>query len=603
MAHFSDQVYITIGGFTQNIIYYDLKLSQKMADHHHFSFVWQYTGKAVINPVDQAKAIRSYNGNEVIFTFKSLTGIKLMSKGIINKLTSIDLNGSAVNLQVSGISHTIVLDDRPKSRTYLERGMDDIVLDILSEGPTEFYQREAIRSTYMKEFGYMAQYNESNFNFLKRLASRYGQWFYFDGMRMQFGQTKASKIKLINGASMHNFKIEVNMTAQRISLGGYDYNNETNIRNASERTSAGSKDSFSSNVGYNQGTVTQPELSLGAYTNNAKSKEEIEEMVELQTAGNDANSVYYSGLSYFPLGLGQTFTVINQAVEHHLVCIEAIHHSEVHGNYTCEFKAIPADVAAPHYTDVHVFAKAETQPAKIKDNNDPEGLGRVRVEFFWGAGSKSSQWIRMIQPHSGLGKGFYFIPEIDEEVLIGFEGSNAQNPYVMGAHYNGQKSSGYYTPKNDIKAIHTRSGIKIILNDADGSLELQDPSGNKYFMDGNGNSTLDAPKNITLNAGENIILNASKDIVSNAGENISETAVDNKIINIGKNMHTNIGLDQNHFVAGDYNENIEGNLNSHTEKERQETGLEGIQNFSEKDVYKHAKNDIQNNSGENTTHN
>lgn len=109
MAHFSDQVHITIGDFTQNIIYYDLKLSQKMVDHHHFSFVWQYTGKAVINPVDQAQAMRKYIGDEVIFTFKSLTGIRLMSKGIITEVASIDRHGSAAGLHITGISHSKVI--------------------------------------------------------------------------------------------------------------------------------------------------------------------------------------------------------------------------------------------------------------------------------------------------------------------------------------------------------------------------------------------------------------------------------------------------------------------------------------------------------------
>jgi type VI secretion system secreted protein VgrG len=561
MSHFSEQVHITIEGFTQNIVYYDLKLSQKMADHHHFSFFWQYTGKAVIKPEDQAKAIRSFNGSEVIFTFKSLTGIKLMSKGIITKLISADLNGSAVNLHVSGISHSIVLDDRPKSRTYLERGMDHIVLDILSEGPTEFYQREAIRSTYMKEFNYMAQYNETNFNFLKRLSARYAQWFYFDGMRMQYGQTKASKIKLINGASLHSFKIEVNMAAHKISLGGYDYNNAVNIRNSAERTSSGSKDSFALNVGYNQGIVTQPEISLAMYTNNAQDKDEIEEMVTLQTAGSDANSVYYSGVSYFPLGLGQTFTIVNQTVEHHLVCIEVIHQSQVHGNYSCEFKAIPADVSAPHYTDVHAFAKAENQPAKIKDNNDPKGLGRVRVDFFWGEGTKSTQWIRMIQPHSGLGKGFYFIPEIGEEVLVGFEGGNAQNPYVLGANYNGKESSGYYSPKNDIKAIRTRSGIKIIFNDNERSLLIEDPSGNKYFMDGNENTFVTAPKNMTFDVGEDLTINVGKNMITQVGENQTtdigkdkETTVSNKISLQAQEYKQNIDENKTVDIGGDLKE-------------------------------------------------
>ncbi|WP_431241979.1 type VI secretion system Vgr family protein [Flavobacterium sp. P21] len=528
MAHFSDQVHITIGGFTQNIIYYDLKLSQKMADHHYFSFVWQYTGKAVIKPEDQARAMMKYNGSEVIFTFKSLTGIKLMSKGIITGLSSVDQNGSAVGLHVSGTSHSIVLEDTPKSRTYLERGMDDIVLDILYEGPTEFYQRDAIRSTYMKEFNYIAQYNETNFNFLKRLAQRYGQWFYFDGMRMQFGQTKSSKIKLINGASLHSFKIQINMTAHKISLAGYDYNNATNIKKSSYRTSEGSKDSFASNVGFNQGTVSQPDLSIGAYTNNAQNKDEIEEMVTLQTGGSNANSVYYSGISYFPIGLGQKFTIINQTAEHHLICIEVTHHSEVHGNYTCEFKAIPDDVSAPHYTDTTVFARAETQPAKIIDNNDPEELGRVRVEFYWASGSTKSQWIRMIQPHTGGGKGFYFIPEIGEEVLVGFEGGNTQCPYVMGAQYNGQAKSGYATEKNDLKVLQTRSGNRIISDDATGDVTIESPKGQTIaVIHGDGNIRFKAPKNIEFEAGEDIVMNAGRDVKVDAKENIQMEAGNN----------------------------------------------------------------------------
>lgn len=70
MSKFSEQVHISISSFTQNVIYYDLQLSQKMADHHHFSFLWQYTGKPIIEPEDQEKAFRNFIGSEVIFTFK-----------------------------------------------------------------------------------------------------------------------------------------------------------------------------------------------------------------------------------------------------------------------------------------------------------------------------------------------------------------------------------------------------------------------------------------------------------------------------------------------------------------------------------------------------
>lgn len=597
MAHFSEQVHITIGSFSQNVVYYDLELSQKMADHHHFSFVWQYTGKAIIKPADQAKALRSYLGDEVIFTFKSLTGIRLMSKGIITELSSVDLHGSPVGLHVRGVSHSIVIDDMKKSRTYKERGMDDIVLSILSEGPGEFYQRDSIKSTYLKEFNYLVQYNETSFEFLKRLATRYGQWFYFDGMRMQFGQTKNTKTKLINGASLHSFKIQANMASHKISLTSYDYNSASNVRNSAARTSSGSKDSFSSIVGYNQGTVTNADLSDGIYTVNANNKEEIDEMVTLQTAASDANSVYYSGISYFPIGLGQVFTIVNQTVEHELIAVEVTHHSQVHGNYSCEFKAIPADVAAPNYTNVHVFAKAESQPAQVIDNNDPQGLGRLKVEFYGANGSAVTEWIRMVQPYTGAGKGFYFIPEIGEEVLVGFEGNNVQNPYVLGSQYNGQDNSPYADSENNIKAIHTRSGLIIKFTEED-SIIISDVGGNEIKLDSrSGNIDITSTKTINMNA-ENINFNASQNISVSAGMNLTESAGADKTSIVGLMLNTSVGGDHMLNVTGNFMENIEGNLESHTAKERQEVAVKGIDTSSEGGINKHSKKEMQNNSAE-----
>ncbi|OXA91645.1 type VI secretion system Vgr family protein [Flavobacterium hercynium] len=600
MSHFSEQVHISVGSFTQNVVYYDLKVSQKMGDHHHFSFVWQYTGKAIINPADQAKALRSYLGDEVIFTFKSLTGIKLMSKGIITELTSIDLHGGPAGLHVSGVSHSIVLDDMKRSRTFKERNMDDIVVSLFSEGPGEFYQRDSIKSTYRKEFKNLVQYNETNFEFINRLSQRYAQWFYFDGMRMQFGQTKQSKVKLINGASLHGFTIQTNMTSHKISLTGFDYNNASNLRNSSAKTATGSKDSFATVINYNQGTVTNPDLNNGVYTVNANSKEDIEEMVTMQTAGSDANSVYYSGISYFPIGVGQVFTIQNQTVEHELIAIEVVHHSQVHGNYSCEFKAIPADVSAPHYTNVHVFAKAESQPAKVKENNDPEGLGRIKVEFYGASGTAVTEWIRMVQPYSGSGKGFYFIPEIGEEVLIGFEGNNIQNPYVIGTQYNGNDKSPYSDSKNNIKAIHTRSGL-IIKFTEDESIVISDVGGNEIKLDSvGGNLDITSLKAINLNA-ETINLNASQNISISAGVNISESAGGDKTTIVGMMLNTNVGGDHMLNVVGNFMENIEGNLESHTGKERQETSAKEYVMHSAEDNFSLKSNkELQQHSGEKT---
>jgi type VI secretion system secreted protein VgrG len=596
MSRFSQQVHIDISGFSSSVIYYDLKLEQKMADHHHFWFVWQYTNTAVIEPSAQAQAIRDYLGRDVIFTFKSLTGIQLMAKGVINSLESIDLHGSPAGLHVTGISHTIFLDDMKRSRTFMEQDLETIVKTILAEGPGDFYNREAIVPTYEPNLAYMPQYNETNFDFLKRLAQRYGQWFYSDGMRMQFGQTKPSKVKLINGASLHHFKIQTKLLSHKESLGGYDYSSASNIKNASAKTSNGSGDGFATAVGYRQGAVAQPDLEVGAYTAQASDSSSLEEMVKLQTNGKDANSIFYSGVSYLPLGIGQKFTIQNKTVDHELLVIEVTHNSEVHGNYNCEFKAIPADVTAAHYTDVHAYAKAETQPAKVIDNNDPDGLGRVQVSFFWAGGNIKSDWIRLIQPHSGAGKGFYFIPEIGEEVLVGFKGGNAERPYVMGTNYNGSESSGYSSSGNDQKVIHTRSGTKMIFNDAEGSVFIEDPSGNTWKMDGQGNIEVNAPKNFTVNAGENVSITAGKNVTLSAGGNISEDA-GNDIINTARANINQIASADYMLMAKNITKIASDNYSADA-KDIIRNASGKIEAISMEDHIQNSKGTIQNLSGE-----
>jgi type VI secretion system secreted protein VgrG len=601
VSNFAKQVHLDISGFAHNVVYYDLKLEQKMADHHHFSFVWQYTATPVIEPSAQAQAISDYQGNEVIFTFTGLNGVKLMAKGVINTLTSIDLHGCPAGLHVTGISHTIFLDDMKRSRTFMEQDLETIVKKVLAEGPTDFFNREAIIPTYDPNLDYMPQYNETNFKFLKRLAKRYGQWFYSDGMRMQFGQLKPSKIKLINGGSLHHFKIETSIFSHKESLGGYDYNSASQIKNSSLKTTTGSGDRFATIVGYRQGAVRQPDLEVGAYTAQAPDSSTLAEMVKLQANGKDAKSVIYSGLSYLPLGIGQKFTIENKTVEHNLVVIEVTHNSEVHGNYSCNFKAIPSDVGAPHYTNVHAYAKSKSQPAKVIDNNDPEGMGRVKVEFNWAGGNMKSDWMRKLQPYAGEGRGFYMTPEIGDEVLVGFEGDSAERPYVIGSHYNGKNKSGYDTAKNDMKVIHTRSGNRIISNDDTGDITIESQKGKTIaVVHGDGNIRFKAPKNIEFEAGEDIVFNAGKDIRTTAVMNIVESAGVDKTTSVGMIHQLSVGANYMVNVVGKMIEYVKGNIESHVDEDRQETGIKGVDTNGEGAINNHSQKEVQNNSSEKT---
>src|SRR5690606_9537995 len=133
------------------------------------------------------------------------------------------------------------------------------------------------------------------------------------------------------------------------------------------------------------------------------------------------------------------------------------------------------------------------------------------VKFHW---NYESPWIRMVQPHGGGNKGFYFIPEKGEEVLVAFEGGNAEKPYITGTMYNGRQKSGYATANNDLKVIHTRSGHIIKLDDTNGaeSITVTDKNKNTIFIDtANNNIDITANETMTLNS-KNMLINVQEDL-------------------------------------------------------------------------------------------
>jgi uncharacterized protein involved in type VI secretion and phage assembly len=75
-------------------------------------------------------------------------------------------------------------------------------------------------------------------------------------------------------------------------------------------------------------------------------------------------------------------------------------------------------------------------PAIVADNNDTQNLGRVKVMFPWLAGDYVSDWARVAQLGAGQKGGAVFVPEKDDEVLVGFEFGDPRRPYVIAGMYN-----------------------------------------------------------------------------------------------------------------------------------------------------------------------
>lgn len=154
----------------------------------------------------------------------------------------------------------------------------------------------------------------------------------------------------------------------------------------------------------------------------------------------------------------------------------------------------------------------------VTNNSDPGGLGRVKVKFPWLSATDESFWARVAAPMAGHDRGTYFLPEVDDEVLVVFEHGDVRFPYVIGSLWNGRDKAPADNGdgKNNLRVIKSRSGHLIKLNDTSGkeTMEIVDASGkNSIVIDTAQNTiTITADKDMVLAAPNGVLTLAAKQI-------------------------------------------------------------------------------------------
>lgn len=128
-------------------------------------------------------------------------------------------------------------------------------------------------------------------------------------------------------------------------------------------------------------------------------------------------------------------------------------------------------------------------PAIVTNNQDSEGLGRVKVRYPWLSENNESDWAKVMTFMAGGSRGGYFLPEVGDEVLVAFEQGDINYPYVIGAVWNMQDSPPETNSdgNNNIRKITSRSGHEILFNDdAQGQsekIEILTNAGHRVALD------------------------------------------------------------------------------------------------------------------------
>jgi uncharacterized protein involved in type VI secretion and phage assembly len=160
----------------------------------------------------------------------------------------------------------------------------------------------------------------------------------------------------------------------------------------------------------------------------------------------------------------------------------------------------------------------------VTNNQDPDGLGRVKVSLPWLSEEDESNWARVASPMAGNDRGVFFLPEVDDEVLVAFEHGMAEFPYVIGTLWNGKDTPPESNDdgENNARTIKSRSGHIIRLFDKDGEekIEIIEKNGKNSIVISSSDDTITitADSDLTVQSG------SGKLILSGNGVEITSQA-------------------------------------------------------------------------------
>jgi len=415
----------------------------------------------------------------------------------VTSKSTLRFTGTVAKVSIAGMNLTCVayspdadLQGQPKCRCFSNSTLQQIFNEVTLEIPTINVGIHGVFDNLV--FPYIVQYNESDYDFLARLAKRFGAFFYYDHKADQlvFGKLASPAVKEIqspNVASVSyelqtddaNFKFITHYDNKSMDLQSQGYAFSSLLsKQLFNKAVGGSKDLERDYSFYIDNPYCLPEDPADDVMDNYNS------MMLISNTGK----MVICKFTCFLLDV-QPGDIVKINDNGNLVVTSAHLSWDCNGSPQNEITAMMLydstigleDIVAP-YMDINAYPKSSAQRAVVVNNVDPKKMGRVQVRFVWqtdpNADPNNFLWIRIAQPYGGNQKGSYILPEIGEEVMVGFEHENMEKPYVIGAlFHDSDKDDQKQMPdeswvetdkankENEVKAFRTKKGHTIEFHD------------------------------------------------------------------------------------------------------------------------------------------
>ena len=564
-----------------------LQIEQNIGKHHRFQMAVELeTGSN--RYVHNINSSKKWLGESIV--------VKAANTPIfVGVVTNVQLHREGSDfgcIIVSGYSATYRMETAHSCFSWNDRTIGDVVKKLCEQAKVQLELNPAFKET--KDF--ICQYEESDFDFIRRLAHQYQEWMYFDGTKLIFGKPRklADPIRLEYGTTLSSLDIGLQTLARSEQVFSYHSGADREMQRMTPDLAYGhdklAGEAFRASLGMFSKPARQHALPR------ISNETELVNYMGRKQAAETAETHYITAESQVPtLRVGSVVSLYSSFLERvgnlseeslgDFIIIEITHEVSQGSYYKNRFKAIPATLKALPSPKVRM-PLAETQMATVLSNADPEGKGRVRVRMNWQTDGMQTGWVRVMTPDGGSSsdvksnRGFVFIPEVGDQVLLGFHHGDPARPYVMGSLFNGTTGGGGLEG-NHMKSLTTRSGHTIKLNDSLSSLgiTIKDIKGNSIHIDSVGDDIIiNAKRNITINAGETFTVNcknanilAEESINMNAEQDITSVSGESTSIQAGESL-TEIAADSYVLSANDANVQVteEHNLQASTISETAE---------------------------------
>jgi phage protein D/phage baseplate assembly protein gpV len=502
-------------------------------------------------------------------------------KGEVTALET-ELEQSQTIFVVRGYDRAHRLHRGRETRTFLSQSDSDIATQIARESGL---RAEVDNSGVQHDF--VIQDNQTNWEFLRERAQRIGYRVRVDDRTLVFKRAESSPPdapEQIWGETLRSLRTRRSIVAQpnEVQVRGWDMQaKRAVVGRASQATS-------SSSIG-DEGAASEAQRALGAQatmrvTNQpVTNQSEADRMAQavLDTMAGDGLSVEgtCTGEPKIRAGTKVRLSGVGRRFSGSYLVTATSHRLTVAGGYETTFYVNGYQANTLLATVTPVPVQAQSRASRTMDSvavgivtniNDPENLGRVKLTFPWLDENQESFWARIAAPGGGKERGIFFLPEVDDEVLVAFEHGNPARPFVIGGLWNGRDAppvnalqggkvgtrilktrNGHVIELQDSErggkdliTLKTKDGHVITASDTDRKLELVSQGGNKIVIDDNGRKVtissqgsidMESPggklsiseSGIELNSQTALKLNANAtmDIAANAVMNVKSSAV------------------------------------------------------------------------------